>query len=89
MPQEAYQAEELDKSIDVGDEGEMRDEGEMISPFIDDRTIDPKVFLTHFIYTMMNQKCTLVNMCKNFPEYLIRSANEWFNELPKGAFSSS
>lgn len=27
-------------------------------------------------------------MCKIFPEYVTGSANEWFNEFPRGSISS-
>lgn len=47
-----------------------------------DDTTDPKVFLSHFRYIMLNQKCTPIQISKIFPEYLMGTTNELFNELP-------
>lgn len=79
-PQEAYLEEELDKILVVEDEGGMIspfvdfiNEANLPLRFTRpnvayyDDTIDPKVFLSHFRYTMLNQKCTHVHMCKLFP----------------------
>lgn len=91
-PQEAYLEEELDKIIGVRDERELispfTDEIlrakfplKFTRPLVAhyNETTDPKVFLSHFRYVMINQDLTPIHMCKLFPEYLTRNANEWFN----------
>lgn len=53
-----------------------------------DGTTNPKVFLSYFKYVMMNHRCTPIHMCEIFPKYLMRSANEWFNDLLRESISS-
>lgn len=72
--------EELDKILSLGDKGKVlrpftRDCNDANLPFgftkaevtPYDSSSNPRVFLSNFMYTMLNRKCTHIHMCKVFP----------------------